>query len=529
METEEIFVDGQKRKTFKNRPRVLPDLLAVSVEKFSGKEGFVSGKQRLTYREFGETVDRIAAGLQRNGITKGDRVALLLGIQIDFPMCFFALMKLGAIAVPLNTRFTGEELSFEIIDSNCKVLIVDEEYWPAIEPKRKQLDTIGDIFFIGNGCPENIRSIAELTKSDTEAFVPAEVSEFDDALILYTSGTTGKPKGAVLHQHGLIVTAMLTSNVMQLADDDKLICSVPLFHVTGLAMAMLNQIYSGITGVYLKTFKTGEFLKTIAGEKITRYIGVANVIWLMINHSDFDKYDFSSFRRIMIGGSPATEEMIKKIKLKLPHLDISAGYGLTESHGIVTTTPYEDAFRKIQAVGKALPLVDLKVVDEQGNALPPEGVGEILLHGVKVFKRYWNNPDATGSVLVDNWLYTGDIGKIDEEGFLYILDRKKDMINRGGEKVYSQEVENLIFNYSKVMEVAVVGVPDRVMGEAVKAVVALKPDCEATEEEIRKFCAAHLADFKVPKFIEFVQNLPRNLAGKVVKAALQNNKAGPGK
>jgi acyl-CoA synthetase (AMP-forming)/AMP-acid ligase II len=256
-------------------------------------------------------------------------------------------------------------------------------------------------------------------------------------------------------------------------------------------------------------------------QKISHYTGVINVIWMMINHPDFEKYDFSSFKVACFGGSPASEEMVRGIMGKLPNLRMSVGYGLTESHAMISTTPYADALRKVNAVGKMLALGDAKVVDDDRNELPAGSAGEILLKGAKIFKGYWNNPVATREAMADGWLRTGDIGKIDDEGFLYILDRKKDMINRGGEKIYSLEVENLIFNYPKVLEVAVVGAPDSVLGEAVKAVIALKPGETASEEEIRKFCAEHLADYKVPKFIEFVDSLPRNPAGKVVKAELR--------
>ena len=212
---------------------------------------------------------------------------------------------------------------------------------------------------------------------------------------------------------------------------------------------------------------------------------------------------------------------MKGIMSKLPNLKMSVGYGLTEGHGTVSTTPHGDELRKIKAAGKLLALGDVKIVDDAGNKLPRGSLGEIVYKGAKVFKGYWKRPEATAQTIVDGWLHTGDIGKVDDEGFLYIMDRIKDMINRGGEKVYSLEVENLIYNYPKVLEVAVVGVPDSILGEAVKVVIALKKGEEATQDEIKAFCASHLADFKVPKFVEFVTSLPRNPAGKVIKTELR--------
>jgi long-chain acyl-CoA synthetase len=510
-----------KGRIFKDRPKNVVELLEYTVKKFPDREGFISADSRMTYREFDRIVNRIAAGLEKHGVRRGDHVAVLLGIQLEFPLTFFALMKLGAIVVPLNTRFKGEELAYEISDSESKLLIVDEEYWPFIKSVRDQLTTVERIFFNGTSVPEGTLPFSLLRENKEEVFTRAVLSEADAAAIMYTSGTTGKPKGAILHQRGFVLTAMLTADFMQYRPGDKMIGCVPLFHITGLAMVMLSPIFSGVACVYMKAFKTKDFLETVSREKVTHYTGVINIIWLMINHADFGKYDFSSFRIACFGGSPATEEMVKGIMSKMPHLRMSVGYGLTESFGMVSTTPYEDVLRKIKGAGKPLCLVDARIVDEEGHELPSGSVGEIMLKGAKIFKGYWKKPEATKETIVDGWVHTGDIGKIDDEGFLYILDRKKDMINRGGEKIYSLEVENVIFNYPKVLETAVVGVPDSVMGEVVKAVVVLKDGETATEEELKQFCTAHLADYKVPKFVEFLKGLPRNPAGKVIKAELR--------
>jgi acyl-CoA synthetase (AMP-forming)/AMP-acid ligase II len=286
-------------------------------------------------------------------------------------------------------------------------------------------------------------------------------------------------------------------------------------------MIMLSHILSGIPCVYMRTFKVKDLLEVMSSERIPKFLTVINILWLMINHPEFDNYDFSSFKTALLGGSPATEEMVKGILKKLPHLQISVGYGLTESHGYDSSTPYEDALRKIGTVGRILPLVDAKIVDEEGKELPANSIGEIVLKSAKITKGYWKNPGATQATIVDGWLHTGDIGKLDNEDYLYILDRKKDMINRGGEKIYSLEVENIISRYPKVLEVAVVAVPDNNLGEAVKAAIVLRPGMTADEEEIKKFCSEHLADYKVPKYIEFLESLPRNPAGKVVKRDLK--------
>ena len=510
-----------KGQIFKNRPKHVVELLENTVKKYPDKVGFIYGNWRLTFKEFDGIVNRIAAGLEKHGVKQGDHVAVLLGVQMEFSLSFFALMKLGAIVVPLNTRFKGEELAYEINDSESKVLIVDEEYWPFIDSVRGQLKTIGKIFFNGPHVPGGTLPFSLLKENKEDGFTKAALSESDDAAIMYTSGTTGKPKGAILHQRGFVLTAMLVSDFIQFEPEDKMICCVPLFHITGLSCLMLPPIFSGVACVYMRQFKTKDFLETMAKEEVTQYMGVINVIWLMVNHPDFGQYDFSSFKTALFGGSPATEEMVRGIFNKLPHLQISVGYGLTECFAITTSTPYEDALRKIKAVGQCLPTVDAKIVDDEGNEVVTGNIGEIVLKGAKVFKGYWKKPEATRATIVDGWVHTGDIGKIDEEGFIYILDRKKDMINRGGEKIYSLEVENVIGDNPKVLEVAVVGVPDTVMGEVVKACITLKPGEKVTEEEIKKFCAERLADYKVPKFVEFMDVLPRNPAGKVSKPELR--------
>lgn len=516
----QLDVDGE---IFKKMPKNVVDLLEDTVRKYPEKIGFIDADRHLSFKEFNRLVDRTAAILSKQGVKKGEHVALLLGIQLEFPLNFFALMKLGAVVVPLNTRFKGEELAYEVNDSQSRILIVDEKFWPSIESWREELETIEKIIFNGrdHDAPEGTILFSRLEDSQEEAFERVDPSELNDAAIMYTSGTTGKPKGAILHHGGFVLTAILVSDFIQFEPEDKMICCVPLFHITGLSCVMLAPIFAGVACVYMQQFKTKDFLEIVAREKVTQYMGVINVIWLMVNHPDFNKYDFSSFRTVLFGGSPAAEEMVRGIFSKLPHIEISVGYGLTECFAITTSTPFKDALRKIGAVGKCLPTVNAKVVDEQGKDLPTGSIGEILIGGPKVFKGYWEKPKATEKAIVDGWVYTGDIGKIDDEGFVYVLDRKKDMINRAGEKVYSLEVEDVICDNPKVLEAAVVGIPDPVMGESVKACVTLKPGEKATEDEIRSFCAAHLADYKVPKFVEFMRALPRNPSGKVVKPALR--------
>lgn len=516
-------------RIFRDRPRTLAQLLETTARRHPLEVGVIAGERRLTFGELDAAADRLAAGLQQQGVQLGDRVALLLGIGAEFVLCFFAVQKLGAVAVPLNTRFKGEELAYELDDSESKVLVVDDEYWEHLEPVRARLKSVEAIYCNGASAPAGTLPLDTLLSGDAHALRRPPVDEGDDAVILYTSGTTGKPKGALLHHRGLIATAMQVADFLTLGPDDKFVCCVPLFHVTGLAMLLLSSVFAGVPCVYVRAFKAKEFLDVVARERVTQYIGVVTVVWLAIHHPDFDQYDLSAFRAVSLGGSPATEEMVRAIRAKLPHLRISVGYGLTEGHGIDTSTPYDDVLRKIRAVGRPLPLVSVKVVDADGDEVPTGGQGEILLRGPMITKGYWKNPEATRAALTaDGWLHTGDVGKRDDEGFVYVLDRLKDVVNRGGEKIFSLEVENVLMNAAGVLEVAVVGVPDPVMGEAVKAVVVLRPGETGSEEELRAFCRTRLADYKVPKYVEFRRSLPRNPAGKVLKGELRKSAAREG-
>jgi long-chain acyl-CoA synthetase len=512
---------GFKGRAYKNRPKSLGDMLENTVKKYPEKEGFIAGDWRLTFREFDGIVNRIAAGLQENDVKKGDRVALLLGIGMEFMVSFFALMKLGAVAVPLNTRFKGDELAYEINHSESRMLILDAENWPYIESVREQLTTIEKIYFNGSNVPAGNIPFSALSENTKDTFVKPDLSETDNAAIMYTSGTTGKPKGAILHHLGFVLSAMQVADFMAYGQGDKVICCVPLFHATGIGLVAIPAIFAGIPCVFLRTFKVKDFLEVMSSEKVTIYKGVITVLWLMVNHPDFDKYDFSSFRLSIPGGSAATEEEIKGILNKLPHLKLSLGYGMTESQGFDVIVPFEEMGKEITCVGKLLPLVDAAILDDEGHELPPGSVGEIALKSAKNSKGYWKNPEATRAAITNGWFRTGDLGRMDDRGFVFLLDRKKDMINRGGEKIYSREVENVIASHQKVLEATAVAAPDRVFGEVVKAVIVLKPGETATEEEIRQFCAERLADFKIPRYVEFVDSLPRNPAGKVVKAQLR--------
>lgn len=515
--------EGYAELHYKDRPKDLSELLDNTVSRWPEETAFVDGDRKITYRQFRETVDRIAASLQKEwGIEKGDRVALLLGIGIPFALAYFGVIRLGAVVVPLNTRYKGEELSYEINDSRARIVIAESSFYSSLEPFIDRLNKTPHIFIRGGEPVLGALSFDLMVSYESGDFEAPDISEWDLLNIMYTSGTTGKPKGAMQTHRGIIGAAMMTHEFLNYQHGrDKILCVVPLFHATGLSMNFIAAVYAGVPVIFMDKFKPEEALRLIQNERITGMISVITVYWLTLNHKNFDQYDLSSLREILYGGSPAAEDVIREMRQKLPGVLIHNGYGLTETHAYDTHLMDEDAISHVESVGQILPLVDMKIIDSMGNELPPGKTGELLVRGCKVIRGYWNKPEANKKSFTDGWLHTGDVARIDEDGYVYIMDRFKDMINRGGEKIYSIEVENALYAHPKILEAAVFGVPDEVFGEQVRGAVVLKPGESATEEEIREFCVQRLADYKVPKTILFLDELPRNPGGKVVKAEMR--------
>ena len=516
--------EGRTEWVYADRPKNLTELLNSTVNKYGNQEALIYANARPSYKQVASSVSNVASALYYNyGIRKGDRVALMLTNGLEFTTSFFALAKIGAITVPMNTALKGEELTFQVGDSGATLLIVEPEFHELMAEVSSGTKGVKRIFVTGGEPPAGTIAFSELLKHEEHAPVKVKVDEMDSAVIMYTSGTTGRPKGALLSHKGIIASAM---NMSQLCDlrvgRDKMLVVVPLFHVTGLAIALCSAIYAGIPAVLVKRFKAADSLKIIEAEKVTTMAAVPTILWLMLNAPEFDQYNLSSLRSFAAGGSASPEDLLKCCAEKLPGVQLMPGYGLTEAAAMThTTTSLDEALSKLGSVGKVMSILEAKVVDSSGRDLPPGEPGELLVRGCQVMKEYWNNPEATRETIVDGWLHTGDIAKITEEGYTYILDRVKDMIIRGGENIYSIEVENVLYRNPKVLEAAVVGVPDPVFGEQVKAALVLKPGEQATPEEIQGFCKRYLADYKVPRYIEFREALLRNPAGKVIKDKLK--------
>jgi long-chain acyl-CoA synthetase len=465
-------------------PTSLVGMLRASVERYPEVEALVEvGGRRLTYRELWDRAARVAGGLVAAGVGRGDRVANLLPAGVDWVLGFLGTQLAGAAAVPVNTRFAPPEIDYVLTDSGASVVLRPGEPLPDGPPHAD------------------------------EALTPVDL-----AAIFYTSGTTGFPKGAMTtHENFLsnVETALRVVGIDR-AEGPELrnLVSVPLFHVTGCNSQLLLQLAIGGTTVVLAAFDVREFLRTVVEERIDVLTSVPAVYALAIAQPDFAEFDVGRVRRIAYGGAPIAPSLVQRITDHFPNARVGNGFGLTETSSIATYLPHEWAAEHADSVGFAAPVVDLSidVIDDVS------GVGELLIRGPNVVAGYWNKPDATRETFVNGWLHSGDLARIDEEGLVYVVDRMKDMINRGGENVYCVEVENALAAVPGVAEVAVVGVPDDVMGEKVGAVVVPAPGADLDADAVLGPLRGRLADFKLPQYLAVrTAPLPRNPGGKILK------------
>jgi acyl-CoA synthetase (AMP-forming)/AMP-acid ligase II len=464
----------------------LVTMLRATVERVPNAEAVVeAGGQRITYRQLWDQAARVAGGLREHGIRRGDRVAIRLPNGLDWCLAFFGIQMAGAIAVPVNTRFNQSEVEYVVTDSGSKFA-----------------------FLPGTPLPEG-PSMA------VDDLAPGDVSA-----IFYTSGTTGFPKGAMTTHEGFLSNIETCRRIAPLPFDGSLrtLVSVPLFHVTGCNSQLLPACAGMGTTVVIPSFDVQAFLNLIGQERINSVVSVPAIFWLAINQPNFASFDMKPVRYVMYGGAPTPPDLVASILQSFPNARVGNGFGLTESSSVATFLPHEYSRLRPETVGFAAPVVDLKLDDVSADS----GVGELLIRGPNIVKGYWNKPEATAETFKDGWLHSGDLARLDDEGFVQIVDRKKDMVNRGGENVYCVEVENALAAHPAVFEVAVMGVPDVMMGEKVGAVVVPKPGQRADIGDILAFAQTRLADFKLPQYVVIRgEPLPRNPGGKILKKQLR--------
>jgi fatty-acyl-CoA synthase len=514
---------------------ILPESLRKALKFFPEKEAVICGEIRLTYREFCDRVGRLSSFLKKAGIEKGDKVAVLHPNCHYFLEIYYAVAGIGAISVPMNYRLSPREIAFIVQDSEARVLIVAAMFRDQVDAIRSEMPGIETILWTGemDGGAEGRDLTYEgvLSGSDPDGCAEVQITGEDVAQIYYTSGTTGRPKGVMLSHKNVYSHALGAIAELHLTDRDVWIHVAPLFHLAD-AWATWAITWVGGTHVLVREFDPKTVLETIEQAKVTITNLIPTMLNLMVHHPDAGKYDYSSLRALLSGGAPIAPEVVRKI-VETFKCDYIQTYGMTETSPYLTLSilkdhlkklPYEEQLRFKAKTGREFVNVELKVVNDRGLEIEKDEreVGEIIVRGDTVTSGYWKLPEETAKSIRRGWLYTGDMAVMDGEGYVTIVDRKKDMILTGGENVYSTEVENVLYMHSAILECAVVGIPDAKWGEAVKAVVVLKPGQKALEQEIIQFCKDRMAHYKAPKSVDFIDALPRTGSGKIQKKGLKD-------
>src|SRR6266851_7987342 len=506
-------------------PRTIPDLLARRVEAVADKVFLISeadGRQ-FTYAEFHAAVNRVAGVLTKYGIRKGDAVGLLLRNSAEYVIAYFACWRLGAVAGPINSLLKAQEISYVISNSEAKALLVNSEYLALVDGIRTEITTVQAVI--------TFDSEAEVTgkfaDDGTTGLPPVpEINSEDEAIIIYTSGTTGKPKGCLLTHANLITNAKQISNWLGFTERDRLLSLMPLFHMNAVSVTTMAALYGGGSTVVSPKFSVSRFWQVISDYQITSFGSVATMLSMLL--SIYPKgvpegLRTDQLRFAMCGSAPVPAEVLKRFEETF-HCLVVEGYGLSESTCRSTFNP-PDERRRPGSCG--LPIGnEMKVVDDDDREVPDGTLGEIVLRGENILKSYYKNPEATASAFRNGWFHTGDIGYRDADGFFYIVDRKSDMIIRGGENIYPREIDEVLYQHPAIAAAAAIGVQDPLYGEEVAAFIVLKPGTEATEEEIIAFCRVRLADYKCPKIVRFVEEIPKGPTGKLLKRELVNKFAG---
>ncbi len=548
VELEDRTINGIALKVYKNAPPTIPSILQLANAQFPERTYLVYENERVTFAGLYRAVNQLAHVLHDQfGIRKGDRVAIIMRNYPQWPLAFYAALSLGAIATPMNSWWTAEELEYGLSFAGVKAAIMDSQIYERLGSVRDQLTDLKHILVARSSTDgmtdPRVSSLDDIVGSPNawaslqDRPPPAvDLGPDDDATIMYTSGTTGKPKGA-LATHRAVISNMFNSLTCQArmflrrgeqppAPDPEAmrgtLLAIPFFHATGAFAVLIPSALRGDKIVMMYKWDAGEALPIIEAEQITSVGGVPAIAWQLLEHPDRDKYDLSTIQVISYGGAPSAPELVSSIKRRFPEAAPGNGWGMTETCATATLNIGEDYVNRPSSAGAPPGAVELKICDPDGTPLPVGQVGELWCKGPMNCKLYWNRPDATAETFREGWVVTGDLARIDEEGFLYIVDRAKDMLIRGGENIYCIEVENALYDHPAVMDAAVVGIQHKVLGEEVGAVVQLKPGQKASDAELKAHLGAQLAPFKVPVEIQFQDEpLPRNANGKILKNELR--------
>jgi len=495
--------------TFQNITALLQDRVEAAPDKvflFSQPDG-----RQFTYSQFADAVARTAALLAGEGVAKGDVVSLLMPNSVEYVIAYFACWRLGALAGPINSHLKEQEISYVVSNSEARALLVGSEFLTVINQLRN-LPTLNAVILFDDE--------AQATRDFTKVEATADVTLDDEAIIIYTSGTTGKPKGCLLTHGNVVANARQISQWLGFNESDRLLTMMPLFHMNAVSVTTMSALYAGGSSVVSPKFSASRFWQIISDYQITSFGSVATMLsMLLTTYSEGVPAGLQTeqLRFAMCGSAPVPAETIKRFEETF-HCLVIEGYGLSESTCRSTFNP-PDENRRAGSCG--LPIGnEMRVVDDDDTEVADGQLGEIVLRGDNVLKGYYKNPEATAVAFRNGWFHTGDIGYRDSEGFYFIVDRKSDMIIRGGENIYPREIDEVLYQHPAVSAAAVVGVPDDLYGEEVAGFVVLRDGGEASERELIEFCKARLADYKCPKTIRFVKDIPKGPTGKLLKREL---------
>jgi long-chain acyl-CoA synthetase len=545
-EMERCTVFGVPQRVWKNAPSSLREVF-IAGRLHGAKTFLVHEDERVSFEAFARATLMIAAALTAEGVVKGDRVVIAMRNLPEWPAAFFAAVLVGAIAVPLNAWWTGPELEYALTDAEARIAIVDAERLARIEEALPRCSALQRVLVSrADSLPADarLRRLEDITGAVKDwGMLPDRplpdvvLAPDDDATIFYTSGTTGGPKGALGTHRNAVTTVVAASfspqrnfirrGVPVPKPEDRVtqrasIVGVPFFHVTGCLALLCPSLYNGSKIVTMHRWDTERAMALIERERCTQAGGVPTLAWQIIEHPARAKYDLSSLEAMSYGGAPAAPELVRRIGQVFPASVPGTGWGMTETSATFTHHGAEDYQARPESCGPALPVCDMKIVGDDGRELPRGEVGELWGRGPNVVRAYWRKPEASAETFVNGWVRTGDLAKMDDEGFLFIVDRKKDMLIRGGENIYCVEVEDALYAHPAVMDAGVIGLPHRTLGEEPAAVVTLKPGTLASETELREWVRGRLAGYKVPvRVVVLRETLPRNANGKIMKKELR--------
>ncbi len=543
---ETIAIRGVPTRIWAHAPPTLRHVF-LTARSFGDRPFLVYGDERTTFEGFSRATVAFASALMAAGIVKGDRVAIAMRNLPEWPVCYYGALLAGAIAAPLNAWWTGSELAYAIVDAGAAVAIVDDERLDRLRPHLAHCPALRLLFATRTVTPLNdpqIRRLEEVTGTvagwgnlPDRAVPDVALDPEDDATLFYTSGTTGQPKGAVGSHRAAASTVMaygysaarscLRRGVPVPQPDPAApqrasLISIPLFHVTGCHATLGNALWRGQKLVIMHRWNVREALDLIERERCTSAGGVPSIAWELVARAGDGDRDLSTLETVTYGGAPAAGDLVRAIKAAFPRASPATGWGMTETSATFTHHMAEDYENRPESCGPPLPVCEARVVDAEGATLPPDTVGELVVKGPNLARGYWRRPDADAETFSAGWMRTGDLARMDAEGFVTIVDRIKDMLIRGGENIYCVEVENALFEHPAVIDAVVLPIPHPTLGEEPGAIVTLADGSAVTEGEIRAFLAQRIAAFKVPVRVVFSPAmLPRNPSGKILRAQLR--------